>query len=157
MKQPEVPISKGLPRQKLVVHCWNNSQHWKRHTIFSRGSEGSQRQAIQPIPLQGCLSVMQFWKQDDESESASHAAHLEKVGLASGALESFDPAVWDTYPKALLKKDSLSCSSCHSISWFLLRDIAFTFTAGYLDFMILLFGHLDFIDPCAMLFVCMVC
>ena len=73
------------------------------------------------------------------------------------ALESFDPAVWDTYPKALLKKDSLSCSSCHSISWFLLRDIAFTFTAGYLHFMILLFGNLDFIDPCAMLFVCTVC
>ena len=34
--------------------------------------------------------------------------------------------------------------------------MAFAFPAGCLDFMILLFGHLDFIDPCAMSFVCTV-
>ena len=37
------------------------------------------------------------------------------------------------------------------------RDVVFAFPAGYLDFMILLFGDLDFIDPCAMWFACTVC
>ena len=31
--------------------------------------------------------------------------------------KSIDPAVWDNYPKALMKKDSLSCSSCHLDAW----------------------------------------
>ena len=54
-----------------VVRCWNSSQRWKLNTTFSRGSEEFRRQAIQPTLLHGCLLLMQFWKQDDGSESAS--------------------------------------------------------------------------------------
>jgi len=156
MKQPEVPISKGLLRQMLVVHCWNNSQQWKRNTISSRDSEESQRQAIQPIPLHGCLSMMQVWKQGDESESASQVRWKALIQ----PFETITPKRWwkkIRCPAAVIWiRDTISLFRVPVLR-FLSRDIAFTFTAGYLDFMILLFGNLDFIDPCAMLFVCTVC
>ena len=42
--------------------------------------------------------------------------HYLPLYRSEPALESIDPAVWDNYPEALMKKDSLSCS-CHLNPW----------------------------------------
>ena len=123
---------------------------------FSRGSEEFRRQAIQPTLLHGCLLLMQFWKQDDGSESASQ--HTWRMwGWPPVSWKALIQPIETCTPKLRWKKIRCLAAVVVRFHVSIFRDTAFTFSAGYLDFIILLSGYLDFIDPCAMLFVCTVC